>query len=328
MHLFFGEAVCLRALTAVLPTATLFPAMVQQNPPPTSFPLLNNAPLVIAVLLLLDSLHFVFARLLRVYLPPVQAALLVLGFATMETAVFLIWRRKIQLNLLRQHLWFFAVVGLLVAGSTTLSFAAVRYVDAGTATMLAQTSTLFAVAFGLFWLRERLHRNELLGAGVALLGIFVISFQPGDVLRLGSLLVLSSSFLYALHAATVKRFGQEIDFANFFLFRVGSTTFFLLIFLLVQGVESWQKPAPIAWLVLLLVGTVDVVCSRVLYYLALRRLQISHHAILLTLSPVITVVWSLLLFGESPTWQGFLGGTAVLIGVFIVTRQQRKTPKT
>ncbi|MCA9919553.1 MAG: DMT family transporter [Anaerolineales bacterium] len=300
--------------------------MVQQNSQTTAFPLLNNIPLVLAILLLLDSFHFVFARLLRIYLPPVQAALLVLSFATVETAVFLIWQRKIQLHLLRQHVWFFAAVGFLVAGATALSFTSVRYVDAGTATMLAQTSTLFAVAFGLFWLREQLHRHELIGAGVALLGIFVISFQPGDVLRLGSLLVLASSFLYALHAATVKRFGQEIDFANFFLFRVASTTFFLLVFMLLQGQGSWQQPVPMAWLVLLLVATVDVVCSRVLYYLALRRLQISHHAILLTLSPVIAVVWSLLFFGESPTWQGFLGGTAVLVGVFIVTRQPRKTP--
>jgi len=296
--------------------------MVQQNSPTTSFPLLQNVPLVITILLLLDSLHFVFARLLRIYLPPVQAALFVLGFATVETAVFLIWRGKIRLEVLRQNVWFFAAVGLLVAGATSLSFTSVRYVDVGTASMLAQTTTLFALAFGLFWLREQLHRVELVGAGVALVGIFVISFQPGDVLRLGSLLVLTSSFLYALHAAVVKRYGQQIDFANFFLFRVGSTSFFLLLFLVGQG--SWQKPSSTAWLVLLLVATVDVVCSRVLYYLALRRLQMSHHAILLTLSPVIAVLWSLLLFGEAPTWQGFLGGTAVLLGVVIVTWRQRQ----
>ncbi len=299
--------------------------MVQQDPAKIANPFLQNIPLVITILLLLDSLHFVFARLLRIYLPPVQAALFVLGFATVETAVFLAWRRKIQLSVLRQNIWFFAAIGFLVAAATSLSFASVRYVDAGTASMLAQTSILFALAFGLFWLRERLHRIELLGAGVALLGIFIISFQPGDVLRLGSLLVLGSSFLYALHAAVVKRYGQEIDFANFFLFRVGSTSFFLLLFLAGQG--SWQQPSGAAWLVLLLVATVDVVCSRVLYYLALRRLQMSHHAILLTLSPVIAVLWSLLLFSEVPTWQGFLGGTAVLLGVVIVNwwRHQRAT---
>ncbi len=300
--------------------------MLQQNPAANPSPLLKNASLVIVILLLLDSLHFVFARLLRIYLPPVQAALLVLGLATLETAVFLLWQRKIQLHLLRQHLGFFAAIGLLVASATSLSFTSVRYVDAGTAAMLVQTSTLFALTFGLFWLREKLRRAELLGAGVALLGIFVISFQPGDVLRLGSLLVLISAFLYALHAAVVKRYGQEIDFANFFLFRVGSTTFFLLLFVLGQGAGSWQWPSGVAWLILLLVATVDVIFSRVLYYLALRRLQISHHAILLTLSPVIAVLWSLLLFGEAPTWQGFLGGTAVLLGVLIVNWRPRSKP--
>ena len=66
--------------------------MVQNNSTTTAFPLLNNVPLVITILLLLDSLHFVFARRLRIYLPPVQAALLVLGLATVETAVFLTWQ--------------------------------------------------------------------------------------------------------------------------------------------------------------------------------------------------------------------------------------------
>lgn len=252
----------------------------------------------------------------------------VLGFATLETAAFLAWRRQVQLSVLFQNKRFFTAVGLLIALATSLSFASVRYVDAGTASMLAQTTTLFALAFGLIWLRDRLHQVELIGAGVTLAGIFIISFQPGDVLRLGSLIVLGSSFLYALHVAVVKRYGQEMDFANFFLFRVGSTTFFLMIFVLVQesllGQGSWQKPTAEAWLVLLLVATVDVVISRMLYYLALRRLQVSHHAILLTLSPVIAVLWSLLLFGEAPTWQGFWGGTAVLLGVAIVTWQQRK----
>ena len=300
--------------------------MARQNTAATTSPILNNVPLVITILLLLDSLHFVFARLLRVYLPPVQAALLVLGCATLETAVFLGWRRQIRLKILRQHLSFFATIGLLIAGATTLSFTSVRYVDAGTASMLAQTSILFTLVFSLVWLREKLHRLELVGAGVALLGIFVISFQPGDVLLLGSLLVLLSSFLYALHTAVVKRYGQEIDFANFFLFRVGSTSLFLLLFLAGQG--SWQSPTWTAWLVVLLVATVDVICSRILYYLALRRLQMSHHAILLTLSPVIAVLWSFLFFREAPTWRSFLGGTAVLLGVVIVTWRQRRQMNT
>ncbi len=290
--------------------------------------LLANAPLVVAVLLLVDSLHFVFARLLRPFLPPMTSALFVLGVALVETAVFLGLRRQIRWSNLRQHAPCFGAIGLLVALSTTLNYTAVRYIDAGTASMLAQTSTVFALALGVLWLRERFNRQEAVGALVAVVGVFVISFQPGDFLRLGSLLVLVGAGAYALHAAVVKRYGEEIEFGNFFLFRVGSTTLFLLLFNLGSGSLSW--PGGPAWPYLLLAGTVDVVISRVLYYLALRRLRMSFHALLLTLSPVIAVLWSLALFGERPSLQGLLGGAAVIAGVLVVStarRRAKKTPK-
>ncbi|MCA9936509.1 MAG: DMT family transporter, partial [Anaerolineales bacterium] len=210
----------------------------------------------------------------------------------------------------------------MVALATALSYTSVKYVDPGTASLLGQTSTLFALLFGLFWLHENMSVGEWLGAGVTLLGAFIIGFQPGDYLRLGSLLVLGSAAIYALHAAVVKRFGGDIEFGNFFLFRIGSTTLFLLLLGAGGGALIW--PGRVAWPFLLLGGTVDVVISRVLYYVALRRLRMSFHAILLTLSPVITVLWSLALFGERPSVQGLVGGTAVILGVIIVTRSKQK----
>lgn len=298
-----------------------------ETPPaiaPTATRLAQNLPLVLTILLLVDSLHFVFARLLLPYLPPITSAFLVLGIATVETAVFLGIRRSLRLAVLWQHWRFFAAVGLLVAAATTLSYSAVRFIDPAAASLLAQTSTLFALGLSILWLGERLTRKEVAGTAVAVIGVFVVTFQRGggSNLLIGSVVVLSAAFIYALHTAVVKRWGQEIEFANFFLFRVASTTFFLLIFVLVQG--KWAPPAPQAWVYLLLAGTFDVVISRVLYYLALRRLQMSYHAVILTLSPVVTVMWSFALFGTVPTLQGVVGGTAVIIGIIMVTLARRQ----
>jgi drug/metabolite transporter (DMT)-like permease len=131
--------------------------------------------------------------------------------------------------------------------------------------------------------------------------------------------------MYALHAAIVKRFGGEMDFANFFLFRVGTTAAFLLLFTLIRG-QLILPTKPQAWGILVLTGTVDIVVSRVLYYLALRRLHLSYFTILLTLSPVITILWSIALFNEQPELQGLLGGSAVILGVLIVTAQRNRRP--
>lgn len=277
----------------------------------------QNAPLVIAILLLVDSLHFVFARLLLPYLPGGTSAFYVLAIATLQVFIFLGLRRRIRFSIFRSNLRFFLAIGLLVATSTTFNYVAVGYIDPGTASLLAQSATIFALGFSIFWLREKLTGLEIKGALIALIGVFVISFQPGDYLRLGSLLVLASAFMYALHAAIVKRHGGQMDFGNFFLFRVASVTGFLLLFTSIRGQLIW--PSWEAWRFLILAGTIDVVFSRVLYYLALRRLQMSFHTIILTLSPVITIIWSLILFSEKPTAQSFVGGAAVILGVVIVT---------
>ena len=80
-------------------------------------------------------------------------------------------------------------------------------------------------------------------------------------------------------------------------------------------------------LVLLLTGTLDVVISRTIYYWALRQMRLGIHTIVLTAAPVLTVLWSVLFFGESPTRQGLIGGTVVMLGIIIVALAQQKRSK-
>jgi drug/metabolite transporter (DMT)-like permease len=161
---------------------------------------------------------------------------------------------------------------------------------------------------------------------LALSGVFIITFQPGDYLRLGSLMIVGSTFMYALHAALVKRYGGDMDFLSFFFFRLLFTTAFLLLFAVGGRALTW--PTPTAWLILLLAGTLDVTVSRGLYYAALRRLPITLFAIIMTLSPVIAIGWSLLLFDTFPSPIQLLGGLTVLCGVLLATfPQQQRMPR-
>jgi drug/metabolite transporter (DMT)-like permease len=66
-------------------------------------------------------------------------------------------------------------------------------------------------------------------------------------------------------------------------------------------------------------AAVNVVLSRGVYYLALRRMDMSFLTIVLTLTPVVTWIWSILLFGGRPTGIEVAGGIATLAGVLLVT---------
>ncbi len=266
-------------------------------------------------LLLVDSLYYIFARLLLPLLPPAAGAMYMMVLGTVLIAVLV--RGRLDWGVLRRHGWLFLAVGLLVGVNTNMGFVAVRYVDPGTASLLSRTSILFGVGLGVAWLGERLRRLEVVGAVIAVAGVLATSFQPGDYLRWGSLIVISSTALYALHSALVKRFAAEIPFGEFMFFRVGSVATVLVVLALAQEAVVW--PTPVAWGWLVVAAAVNVVLSRGVYYLALRRLDMSFLTIILTLTPVVTWLWSMVVFGGRPTGIEIAGGVATLAGVLLVT---------
>jgi drug/metabolite transporter (DMT)-like permease len=101
------------------------------------------------------------------------------------------------------------------------------------------------------------------------------------------------------------------------VFRVGSVAAVLVALALAQGAVMW--PTPVAWGWLVVAAAVNVVLSRGVYYLALRRLDMSFLTIVLTLTPVVTWLWSIVLFGGRPTGIEIAGGVATLTGVLLVT---------
>ena len=279
---------------------------------------------LLASLLFVDSLYFISARLLGSRLDPVVASFYYMLVAAVELGLYALLTRKLDLRLLRQHLGFFTAIGFCVAVSVLLSYTGVQYIDPGTASMLSQFGVIVALALGLLWLRERLRPAQWLGAGLAVAGVFVVSFQPQLELRVGALLVLLSNIAYVVHTALTKRFAEDMDFINFFTMRMLTSTAFLFLF--AAGSRELVLPDGVTMLLLLLFGTTDVVISRALYYVALRRLTLSVHTIVLTLSPVLTIIWSWLLFREVPAILQWLGGILVLIGVATATVRPRHRP--
>jgi len=277
-----------------------------------------NTSLLILALLTVDGLHFVFARALHEHMHPVASVMWVLSIGALEVGIFAARRGKFWFETFRNHTVFFLAVGALVGISTSINYMAVSFIEPGVAALLSEMSILFGVALGVFWLRDRLTRQQAIGAVVAIAGVIVITFQPGDFLRLGALMVIASSFLYAYHAAIVKRYGGGMDFLEFFVWRLVATTGILILSAAVQSQLTFP-PNAVAWTLVIVAGTVDVVISRALYYLALRRLSISLHSLIFTLSPVVAILWSLALFGSQPAPRDLVGGVVVLAGVAIVT---------
>jgi len=215
----------------------------------------NQSVLFVTVLLFFDSLHYVFGRELHLYISPNVSAMYVMIISTAEIAIYALVTRQLDWRVLRRHLWFFLAIGFLIGVATNLGYTALGFVDPGTASMLGKIGTIFTIGFGMVWLRERFTPMQWLGALIAIVGSFVIAYQPGNYLQIGSLLILLETLLYALHTALVKRYGGDIDFVNFFFFRLLSTA--TILFVIAVGTNSLAWPSGSAWRWLLVTATVE-----------------------------------------------------------------------
>lgn len=72
-------------------------------------------------LLIVDSFHYIFARLLLPHIHPLASAFWVLAVGALEVALFAGLRGELNWRPLRTHFWFFAAIGFLIAASTVLS---------------------------------------------------------------------------------------------------------------------------------------------------------------------------------------------------------------
>ena len=270
----------------------------------------------IAIMLIVDSTFFIFARLLQQYLPAQQSTFYMMGTGTLMVVIYAAIKKRLRFRILCENLGFFMLIGFLVALSTNLNYEAMAFIDPGTASLLNQSTIVFGLFWGLVWLHEKLNRRQGIGALIAIVGVIIITFQKGDYLRLGSLLVLISSLSYSFHSAVVKKYGDRFDFLEFFAFRLICNCFFL--FLMVIFTTGLSLPPAPVWPLLLFAAAVEVCISRPLYYLVLRKYPFSILSILLTLSPILTVVWALILFGTIPTWIQLIGGLGIIAGVLVM----------
>ncbi len=275
----------------------------------------NHRLLLITGMVTVDSLHFVFARLLFPQIVPSIAAMYVLIVATVEILlVNLVCYRSIP-ALTWGRLWVFLGIGLLVGGSTYIDYEAMAYIDPGTAALLFQTSIFFGITLGIWLLKESMTTFQIIGTFFAAIGVVSITFHPGDYTRFGALLILISAFMYSLHAVIAKRYGSSMDFFEFFFFRLLFTSIVLTIFCLAK--HELIMPPKNTWLLLIVVGTVDVVISRAFYYLALRRLKVSLLSVSLAVSPALAVVWAVVFFDAYFAIRQITGGILVIAGVLL-----------
>jgi drug/metabolite transporter (DMT)-like permease len=227
---------------------------------------------------------------------------------------------------LRRAAW---IGGAFFAADLVLWHYSIEYVGAGLATVLGNTQVVIVglLAWALFG--ERPARNSLLAIPVAMVGIVLISGvledgAYGSDPKLGALYGLLTGLAYSGFLLALRRGSGEGGRVAGPLFdaTLASTICVVPIGLVLGNLDFTPSLEATGWLIVL--ALTSQVIGWLLITVSLGRLPTALTSVLLTLQPLLAVVFAALLVDERPSRLQLVGAAAILSGLLIASAGRRQ----
>jgi drug/metabolite transporter (DMT)-like permease len=217
-------------------------------------------------------------------------------------------------------------MGLLFGLVAMLAFFAVARLPASLYTVLIYTYPAM-VALGALLFGERLSALGWGALGLTLLGVFLTVPNPfgglGDVDPLGMVFVFLNALAYAAYILLSSRIlrGQR-DQALAGAWSITGSLLYALVLIVARGVTP--PPNLTVWAALLALAVVSTALPIVTFYAGMQRLGAANASILSTIEPVMTVIWAVLLLGETLLPAQIVGGGLVILSGVLLLQTQRR----
>ena len=217
-----------------------------------------------------------------------------------------------------------AIFGSVIAPALYLS--GLSRITAVNAALLTNVEILFIIIIGIFFLKEKVHKKDILGFALLLIGAIFLS--TNDLRNLsfnqslfGSLLVISASFFWSLDTSLSKFLSHKRDIIFITALKSGIGGSILLLLSLILGLNF---TLPLFRLPLLLfIGIVAVSFSLVLIYYSLRVIGSTRTGSIFALSSLFGAITAYFALGEPLTVLRVLFGILMLLGVLILYKEQK-----
>ncbi len=203
---------------------------------------------------------------------------------------------------------------------------ALEYAPASNVSLIVCTAPIWtALLLSMLYRNERMSRRQIIGAGIAFVGMILVVFNGHFVLHLsprGDLLALSAALLWMLYSLVIKRIADRYP-AHFITRKI----FFygLLTILpwfayepLQLNIETLCQPA--VWSNLLFLGVVASMLCYLLWNAAMYHLGAVRTTNYIYLNPLITIITAAICINEQISPITLLGAALILYGMWRAER--------
>ena len=208
-----------------------------------------------------------------------------------------------------------------------------QYVSASAASLIIATIPIFVVILAVFFLKEKITIQMVFGIILSLSGVSIIALlgAPDTSLEIpyisGALMVLVAAIVGSGYVIGGKKLLQRYSALSLtvYAFLLGSLG--LLPFIRVSLFEEMTMLSVTGWSAVIFLGLCPTVVAYILWYVILQIRTASELSVYLYFIPVLSTIMSFLLFQEEITVFFIVGGIFVIMGLYVVNKQERLKKK-
>ena len=266
---------------------------------------------------------FVIAKPAMEHFPPI----LLMGLRFTFAASILIWWFPIPRGYLKQ-----IFIASLIANTLqySVTYTGLNLIDASAAVLLVQTEVPFGVLFAYFMLKEKPTIRSLIGIAVAFVGVYILIGSPNlEGKFLGIFLTILGSAIWALGQVLVKPLSKEISPLTLVAWlAIFSGPILIFLSSIIDGnTINYIKSANFnSWAIAFYLGFFMQPVTYGCFYYVLKNNPLYKVLPIVTMGiPLTGLLAAILLLGEKPTTELYLGGFIILIGVILILYTKQKS---
>ncbi len=204
----------------------------------------------------------------------------------------------------------------------TLENIALSLTSASITSLIEAAYPVLTILVGIFIYHERTNKRTLVGIGISILGVILLTdLTNASSDLLGNVLLIIGGILWGFYNYLVQKIPTKYDSITITYYQMLFGTIGFLPLLLLEKPMFCNIDIHII-LSLLYLSAGCSVLALLLYNYGLKKIPASHASTLMNIMPIFGIMLSALILHETITPNQIIGGIIILLGVFISTMKE------
>lgn len=238
--------------------------------------------------------------------------------AAISIFLFVLFSKKLSLKPFKYErkklILFGSLHGFIILGY----FIAIKYLSIASAVLLLYSSSIWIVVFSYFILKEKIEKNTIFALAISFIGLIFIVSPQNFFLReslIGSLGGLGAGIGMGLIYTLSKTFKKYDKVSLTFWQNLIAIPFVLpLLFLDFPKITYFDSG------IIILLGTLFTAVPFILIFKGFGKIDAQKGSIVIMLDIIFSIIFAWIIFHEVPTKFSIIGGILILIGTYMITK--------